>query len=292
MLLMKNSQLDPANVQILSERHIIVHAHIFKNAGTTLDWILNKNFASSFREDQHDAEMARDNCYFTQLLDFHSDLKAISSDSISLPIQQQAGFVFHTLVMIRNPLERIRSVYNFERQQDAGTPGDLHAKKYNFRKYVEWRIRPDVAPTIRNMHVRYLTKSMLPESASLTKVHLKAALSSIKANPYLGVVDLFDKSIELWAQRFHENGIEIDFKYKKQNVSSSKKAKATDKLQELEEDLESDLFDAVICQNAFDIQVYQMARSLIIHRFSLLQQQANLGVDQEKGFFCSPAGIL
>jgi hypothetical protein len=204
-----------------------------------------------------------------------------------LPIEEHNGFVFDTLVMIRNPLERIRSVYEFEKQQEASTPGAVHAKKFNFRDYVEWRMQPHVAPTIRNMHVRYLTKNTLPRSEALSNEYLEVALSSIKDNPYVGVVDLFDKSIGIWAQRFSEKGIKIDFKYKRQNVSTTKKSQASNKLQQLEEDLGDELFELVVSQNAFDIKIYEFARDMVNQRYNELKSRLKHDKPQKKNVFAA-----
>jgi len=58
--------------------------------------------------------------------------------------------------MLRHPIERIRSVYDFERKQRGRTPGSRAAKSKSFRDYVAWRMTPAVAHTIRNYQTLYL----------------------------------------------------------------------------------------------------------------------------------------
>ena len=41
-------------------RHIILHGHIFKNAGTTFDWSLQKNFGKNFLDHRKDLLMRRE----------------------------------------------------------------------------------------------------------------------------------------------------------------------------------------------------------------------------------------
>jgi len=99
------------------DRIVIAHAHIFKNAGTTIDWILQRNFGKKFLDDRNDQLIRSDTEYVAKLLSKNKKLKAFSSHSLPLPVNQIEGIDLQVMCMLRHPLLRVRSVYDFERKQ-------------------------------------------------------------------------------------------------------------------------------------------------------------------------------
>lgn len=247
-------------------RELVLHGHIFKNAGTTIDWILERNFGKRFCDDREDEKMRSDPKYLETLIFSKPDLAAISSHSMPLPPVDIAGVNFHVIVLLRHPLLRIRSVYEFEKKQNASTLGAINAKDKSFREYVNWRMKPDVPPTIRNMQVRYLTKNRLPVGGSLTEEHLHKAIEFSDSNVLLGLVELFDESAIVFSNYFEKVGIEIDFAYKKQNVSARKELRAEEELKQLKTDLGDDLYENIIEHNSLDIELYDYCQKLLQKR--------------------------
>jgi len=248
------------------DRKVLMHAHIFKNAGSTIDWILEKNFGAAFRDDREDNLMIKDPSYLPSLI-ANSKLKAISSHSLPLPIQEIQGVDLITLVMLRDPLLRIRSVYNFERKQKANTPGAKHAKIFAFKEYVEWRMNPDVSPTIRDMQVRYLTRNLPQSGRNLNESHLEAAIDLVKATSLVGIVESFDESMAIFKRSLLTSGIDLNFFYKKQNITSTKIVSRAETIEQLKNDLGSSLFEDVLKHNQFDLRLYDRAVELVKNRF-------------------------
>lgn len=258
------------NSECKSDRKVLMHAHIFKNAGSTIDWILKKNFGRDFRDDREDSLMLKDSTYLQRLVDGEVALKAISSHSLPLPIQDMPGVDVSTLLMLRDPLLRIRSVYSFERKQKAKTPGAIHAKLYNFKDYVQWRMDPEISPTIRNMQVRYLTRRLPLSGQELDETHLLAAINFVKANYLVGIVERFDKSMAVFRRSLLNTGLDIDFSYKKQNITSIESLSKEQLIDQLKDDLGQSLFEEVLEQNKYDIALYNEAVEIVSTRFSKL----------------------
>lgn len=251
-------------------RLVLLHAHIFKNAGSTIDWILERNFGVAFRDDRADSLMLKDSDYLQNLVGSDNNLKAISSHSLPLPAPKVSGVDFIALLMLRDPLLRVRSVYDFERRQKAETPGAKHAKIYSFKEYVEWRMSPSVSPTIRNMQVRYLTRTVPLIDQNLTENHMNAATDLIDSNPFVGVVERFDQSMAVFRRGLLNHGLDLDFAYKKQNITS-KSVRSRDQLVEaLKCDLGDSLFDHVVEQNRYDSNLYDHATKVVASRFASL----------------------
>ncbi len=98
-------------------RFLILHYHIFKNAGTTVENLLQKSFPHSFARfegDGRDAQLSA-----TEVLAFvreHPELQAISSHHLRYPRPSAPGFVFFDLLFLRDPIDRLGSIYTFFQQ--------------------------------------------------------------------------------------------------------------------------------------------------------------------------------
>ena len=247
-------------------REIILHAHIFKNAGTTIDWILERNFGKRFRDDREDKRMRLEPKYLESVISSKLDLTAISSHSMPLPPRLIDRVNFHIIVMLRHPLLRVRSFYEFERKQEASTLGAINAKKKTFKEYVAWRMCSDVPPTIRNMQVRYLTSNAFPAKKEPSIEHLQKAIEFSEANLLLGIVEKFDQSIIVFSEYFSDAGIDLDFAYRKQNVGARKERNVESELQQLNSDLGDDLYQLLLEQNTLDSRLYEHCEKLITTR--------------------------
>lgn len=258
------------DVQLFERRDILVHAHIFKNAGTTIDWILEQNFGADFSDDRNDERMAKEANYLLNVIKSNSHLKAISSHSMPLPIRENDHVNFHAIVMLRHPLLRVRSVYQFERKQRANTSGAKMAKKLSFRDYVDWRMSPDVSPTIRDMQVRYLTRNSNKSREQLSEDHFSAASQFVDDNRLIGLVERFDQSMLLFSTYLREISIDLDFSYQKQNVSATPKVAKAQQIDSLREDLGANLYNTLVEKNSMDIRLYEYADQLLAARFESL----------------------
>lgn len=253
----------------------IIHAHIFKNAGTTIDWILERNFRDLFHDDREDHRMRSEPDYLQEILR-KRNFKAISSHSIPLPIKTSEEHNLSVIVMLRHPLLRIRSVYDFEYKQKADTLGAIHAKKCSFPEYVEWRMRADIPPTIRNIQTRYLTHSSMPRVEVMGAEYLDAALDFVKENMLVGIVEDFDRSMIVFSNELKPHFPEISFSYKKQNVTQTKSLSSEQRIELLKKELGLDLYDKVLEENKLDIQLYQEASAIVEQRFNKIDPDGEL----------------
>lgn len=246
-----------------SKRTVIIHRHIFKNAGTTFDWILKNNFSEAFCDHRDDLPMRKEGeKYLLQYLTEHPEIKALSSHHVWFNVQSQVKLNLIPVMFLRHPIERIRSVYNFERQQQSDSPGATMAKQLDFYGYVVWRMKEDVAPVIRNFQTRYL--SGVKAGNSIDKNSLKDALREVEKQPFIGVVDLFDESLKRFSHAFKEMGIDLDYTYQPKNIAQPfENADYNNRAQKVIEDL-GDIAEEVMEKNKFDLLVYRAARQKFI----------------------------
>ena len=116
-------------------RNIILHYHLFKNAGSSIDAILKNNFKDKWVTREFEG-MVDNSKEVTQWIQNHPDSIAFSSHTMNGPIPKIDDVNIISIAMIRNPIDRIISAYNFERQQKATTWGAQLAKNATFEEYV------------------------------------------------------------------------------------------------------------------------------------------------------------
>ena len=97
---------------------VIVHHHLFKNAGTTVDWILRRVFGPGFLD--HEAAIAAGLTSAETLLDFvlaRPDIHAVSRHHLSFATMSHPGRAFLDILLVRHPIDRLRSMYDFLRAE-------------------------------------------------------------------------------------------------------------------------------------------------------------------------------
>jgi hypothetical protein len=251
----------------MQKRTVILHGHIFKNAGTTFDWSLKRNFGEGFVDHREDREMRRQGAdYLLRYLQERPGVVALSSHHLCCPLPVSDALELVPVFMLRHPIERIWSVYHFERQQKSDSPGALRAKELDFKSYTLWRMQDDVNPTIRNYQTRYLTpigsRARIPETAA----HLAEARQYLRDRALLGIVERYDESMVLFERQLAQFGVETKLEYLVQNVTvAERRHSSEDKIDAVREALGAD-YALVEEKNALDLSLYEYAQSLFQER--------------------------
>jgi len=189
-----------------------------------------------------------------------SQLRAFSSHHLCRPLPDMAGVQFFPVYLLRHLIARVGSVYSFERLQEADTPGARAAKEKSFRQYVAWRMRADVAPTIRDYQTRYLAgMHEHPGPEGTGQAAFAGALATLDAT-LVGTVERYDEFMVLLEYRLREYWPDLDLAYVRQNVSrrrlrwGSVESSADAVLKRL-----GDLRETLIDENSLDLALYRLA---------------------------------
>ena len=240
----------------VSGKPIILHGHIFKNAGTTFDWALQQNFGRDFVDHRDDQAMRSGRFdYLAGYLQQHPAIKALSSHHLVMPFPKHSPWRLLRIYLLRHPIERIRSVYDFEQQQNAETPGARYARQASFSDYVRWRMQGNVGATIRDFQLRYLSAA----GRKLSAEHLQRVQEAMGSAFLFGIVDRYDESMVLLEQALQRWFPGIDLSYVAQNVSAGKKAGTVTERADAVIDALGDLADDVLAKNQLDLALYQHA---------------------------------
>lgn len=243
-------------------RTVIAHGHIFKNAGTTFDWALERNFGKRFCDHRDDGLMEQYGAsYLGQYLHDNPCINAISSHHLCDTSTIQ-GIEVIPVYLLRHPIERILSVYNFERRQNSSSPGAIAAKKYNFKDYVQWRMDPNVNGVIRNYQTIYLAGlHAIKPSRECTVEAFNVALVKLQSS-LVGLVEEFDASMIKFEEFLKRRNIELDLSYIKQNVNIERSLVYGKEVSYIAEQL-GDTFDEVLSKNSYDLALHCAATQLL-----------------------------
>lgn len=241
-------------------RDVLLHAHIFKNAGSTLDWSLARSFGGGFLEHRADKSMRQASRETLAGVLKDRKLRAISSHALPCPVPSLEDTRFSVILLLRHPLKRARSVYAFERCQDASTPGARAAKELSFKEYLRWRMRDDVGPTIRNFQTRYLAGQAARQPGyNTTRQTFLAALNFLTTQPFIGVVERYTDSMVVLESALGERFPELDLAFTPQNMT---RQSLVDESLGWLADL-GVLRDELIDRNSYDLALYQVALSVL-----------------------------
>jgi hypothetical protein len=171
-------------------RTIILHYHLFKNAGTSVDAILRRKFGDRWVTREFPPIEGNNTPLVEDWIAQTPDAVAYSSHTMMGPVPQVAGARVITFVLLRDPIERIKSAYRFERQQDADTWGARLAKEHDFEGYVRARLAQPGDRQCRNFQTHRLA-GLMPGAGP----ELERAERALDALTIVGQVERFDQAI-------------------------------------------------------------------------------------------------
>lgn len=252
-------------------RFVIVHYHLYKNAGSTIDSILDQNFRGEERghiEGPYPWSMLSS----LELLNYtlaNPKLRAISSHQARLPLPQHPAVTFLPLLFLRDPIDRFGSVYSFERKQPAESlsPSTAIARQASLSAFAEWVVGREGTAVCRNFQVIHLSADRrdVPEGRA-TPDDYHVALAHLRSLPFFGMVESFEESLLAMRKYLRPHFGELDINHSPVNVTLERKPTLDERLQHIREELGPSLYREVLEHNALDILLYHEARQLFLAR--------------------------
>ena len=125
-------------------QHLILHHHIFKNAGSTLDYSLSAQFGPLFMHFEDEGNPIHE-IKLIEFLDRHPRLRAISSHNFHgaafEPALRAQGYRAFNMAMVRRPFNRLLSMYKFFRRISLSSDLVRLAVQSDFASFVGQLIR-------------------------------------------------------------------------------------------------------------------------------------------------------
>ena len=247
-------------------RLVLLHYHIFKNAGTTIDDILDHSFGERFSPmDEPALEQPISNAELLSHLERHPKLSAVSSHQIRHPLPEAPGYLFFDICFLRDPLERLRSTYDYYRlKPDPSNPMSGLALRTSLGDFMAEMIR-DFSLYVRNVQVNLI--ACLGDSDEPEEQDLCRATERIQQSSFLGVVDRFDESVIAGEYALRRVFPELDCVRPPANVSRGFEGTVAERVEQLREACKPEVYEELLRLNALDFQLVERARAEVRRRF-------------------------
>lgn len=182
----------------------VFHHHIFKCAGSTFSWILEKNFPRRVAYVEKRDPGARLDCEDAAEQAELADARAVTSHLATVPDEGRSLATLH-VTFVRKPEERLASAYAYQRR--IGAPA---AEERSFRDYLE-RQRHSV---ISNFQTRHLSPQDDWAWAFSAGWHPAPERIRLDRNDlFVGTVESFDRCMVLLESRMASRGLAFDASY-------------------------------------------------------------------------------
>lgn len=234
----------------MQKRTVIFHYHLFKNAGTSVDRILKKNFGADWCGAEFETVGNNNTKAVEAWIAATPTAVAYSTHTAVGPPPQIDGVEIIPVIFLRDPIARIQSAYRFEKKQPVDTWGANLAKKHDLTGYVESRLARKGDRQCRNFQTARLA-ALVPGAGSEIDRALRA-LDLLQARGVIGLVEDFDASIQRLFQRIQPVFPEFSWKSVKANVS-----------EDTGEPISQDLRRLLVAHNQADLAVLAAAKHLI-----------------------------
>lgn len=246
------------------KRTILIHHHIFKNAGTSLQYALKNYFGDKYYECELPSSQMVTKDDLEKFILENPQALAISGHHICLPTPQGKEYQTLSLILLRNPLARVESIYKFEKKQNAQTPGAIKAKELDFKGYVRWRL--DKTPTMLcNYQTYYCARKDKSEGSKIpTEQDLDVAIKNIKDSAVVGTVERYEETLKLANKTLSQyySGINIEYIYL--NANNKKLIKSEEEInKKLAVELGEEMVNELEEGNRLDRMLWVVADNII-----------------------------
>lgn len=241
-------------------REILVHYHLFKNAGSSVDGWLAQYFGPDWGKLEAATPWGRldDQTLRAHLL-ARPSLRALSSHQARPPGPVDRFFRIHPVLFLRDPIDRAGSVYEFERGlPPKSSPGAAMANSRDFPTYVDWRLEEGDGGTLCNFQTLFLGWREGDSSSDQAVVRAASLLQSL---PCVGVVEHFDLSIARYSRALAPFFGEMPPPGAMLNRNPERNRERQDRVEAIRQVLGSRRFERLLEGNALDIELHARATS-------------------------------
>jgi len=243
-------------------RRVLVHIHIYKNAGSSIDRLLWESFGDGFAIlDTEPGHQTIDARAFARYLAENPHIKAVSSHRLHPPLTAQGAL---PIVFLRHPVDRAKSAYGFARM-NADMPDHAVAREASFPEYVAWSLATrGEGAILRNHQVHHLSSAAYraddPENWRATEADLSEAKALIAGLPVFGLVRQFRESCRLLNAQYKPHLPAVTFRDWAENVSSDPGLSEDAALAAIRAELGDAAYTALHAANALDLELYAFAK--------------------------------
>ncbi|MGA3027245.1 MAG: hypothetical protein ABSF98_21005 [Bryobacteraceae bacterium] len=252
-----------------SNRWILLHHHIFKNAGSTVEYVLRRCFGERFATLHGPAEdSVVTGSALASFLDANPEIAAVSSHHVRYPLPVIDGIILFDLCFFRNPLRRLWSMYRYFRTIEAAEDLPRCARTAPAPAFFDLLLA-DYPHLINDAQVNVLANGGV-YTRPPTAQDLRVALERVRRISVLGVVELFDESAVAAEYFLRPTFPALRFEYVPQNVSTAWNGPAPASPDQLRNEIGGARYEQLERLNRLDLQLVAFAKEELLRRFEMV----------------------
>jgi len=257
-----------ATMDVRTTRCVIVHYHIFKDGGSTIESVLEREFPNQFATLHGPSDEATlDATDLAVFLNKNPNIVALSSHHARYPKPVLRHMVVFDCCFLRHPLDRLDSVYTYLRNINSTAPLSRRARQEDPRVFMRGLIE-EAPHFVNDIHVHQLARAG-EYTGPACEEDLDRATHVLHHMAIPGVVEMFDESLaaaEYFLQPAFPN---LKLEYVPRNVSRPLMPvlERQDRLKSL---WGADLYAHLARINELDLELFRRAKDEIARRLDLL----------------------
>jgi hypothetical protein len=261
----------PNDVTLMSAatRFVVVHYHIFKNAGSTVEHILEREFPGCFaRVHGPSPESTLDAEVLSSFLAENPGVRAVTSHHLRYPLPVIRNTVVFDCCFIRHPLDRLDSVYQHLRREDSNDELSWSARRQTpvgFMRLLLDRY-PEQVSNVQVTQIGNRGAFMRPAS----EADLDRAVTSVRNMALPGVVEMFHESMVAGEYYMRPAFPSLRLSAVPVNVGRRMVSNVAEREQRLIHLWGQDLYDYLARVNAMDLELFSQTVKEIRQRLSFV----------------------
>jgi hypothetical protein len=260
-------------IPISPMRYVIVHYHIFKNAGTTIESILDREFGPGFATlHGPSTDSTLTGSELERFLVANPQVEAVSSHHLRYPKPVIPGVVLFDCCFLRHPLVRLHSYYTYLNRTGAIDSHSPRARGENVREFLEHLL--DAAPhLVSNVQV-----NLLANAGAFTRLvgerDLRRATGVLREMAIPGLLGMFDESLTAAEYFLRPAFPTIRLEYVAKNVTGSVPIRLDERREDLVELWGQGLYEQLDRLNQMDLELFRRAREEVTRRMNMVPRAA------------------
>ncbi len=250
-------------------RFVVVHYHIFKNAGSTVERILEREFPGRFaRIHGPTSDATLDAEDLASFLNDHPNVQAVTSHHLRYPAPVMRNAVVFDCCFLRHPRARLDSRYSYYRRIDSTDPLCLSAHRHSPAEFMHQLLDRSPEQVLNAQVTQIANRGAFTRPAN--EADLERAVQTVRNMALPGVVEMFQESM-VAAEHFMRPAFpSIRLGSGPANVSRQILLSAAEREQRLIRIWGQDLHRELTRLNELDIQLTEQAGNEIRRRLSMM----------------------
>jgi Domain of unknown function (DUF6473) len=251
-------------------RNVLAHCHIFKNAGSSIDRSLKRHFGAAWADVDSPATSGITDDQLIEILMKRPNLAAVSAHKLRFPLRGNDRIRLHPILLLRHPIDRVRSIYDFERTAARQRTSQLihtkQAARLDFADWVSWCLNAGFGGPITNAQTRLCSYrhngaiqgdwKFQPDATNLNE-----ALLTLSELPVVGTVEDFETTTKVLTTHFSTLFPGLNFQNVQVNFSPKRRGlPLPDRLEAVRAVLGPELYEQLVRSNEFDLELYEVAK--------------------------------